>query len=79
MNLFFAIGRNKPFLFIMLFIVCVQLGMLYFGGALFRTTPPMTRDLGLVALLALTVLPVDFIRRCFYHLRRPRRETGARG
>lgn len=72
MNLFSAIGHNKPFLFIMLFIVCVQLGMLYCGGTLFRTTPPMTRDLWLVALLALTVLPVDFIRRCFYHLRRPR-------
>lgn len=70
MNLFSSIGRNKPFMFIMSFILCVQLAMLYFGGELFRTVPPSAGDLALVALLAMTVLPVDFIRRCFFRLHR---------
>ena len=70
MNLFSSIGRNKPFLVIMTFILSVQLAMLYFGGELFRTVPPTVQDLALVALLAVTVLPVDFIRRCFFRLHR---------
>ena len=74
MNLFFAIGRNKPFLFIMTFILGVQLAMLYFGGDLFRTVPPAPLDLARIALLAVTVIPVDFIRRCFFRLHRRREE-----
>lgn len=74
MNLFSAIGRNKPFLFIMTFILGVQLAMLYFGGELFRTVPPAPLDLARIALLAVTVIPVDFIRRCFFRLHRRREE-----
>lgn len=72
MNLFSAIGRNRPFIFIMFLISCVQLTMIYFGGEIFRTTPVEVRDLGLTVLLSLSVLPVDFLRRFFYRLHRRR-------
>ena len=70
MNLFSAIGRNRPFLVIMFFISCVQMVMIYFGGEVFRTTPVRAGDLALVILMSLTVIPADFIRRGFYRLRR---------
>ena len=33
------IGKNKPFIFIMLFICIIQIFMIYFGGELFRCVP----------------------------------------
>jgi calcium-translocating P-type ATPase len=68
MSLFSGIGRNKGFLLIMLFICCVQILMIYFGGTLFRTTPVAARDLAAVIAMSLTVIPFDFLRRLFYRL-----------
>ncbi len=65
-----GIGQNKPFVVILMFIACVQIVMIYFGGALFRTVPVSPHDLAVVALMAATVIPVDFIRRIFYKLRK---------
>ncbi len=70
LDLLAGIGGNKPFVVIMMFIACVQVGMIYFGGTLFRTTPVAVQDLLLVAFLAFTVIPVDYLRRVFYRLRR---------
>ncbi len=70
MNPFSGIGGNVPFVCIMLFIAAVQVAMIYFGGTLFRTTPVAMSDLVQVILLAMTVLPVDLLRRVFYRLRR---------
>lgn len=68
MSLFSGIGRNRPFLFIMLFISCVQITMIYFGGALFRTTPLSAKDLAIAVLMSLSVIPFDFVRRLLYRL-----------
>ncbi len=73
LDLLSGIGGNKPFVFILLFIACVQVCMIYFGGTLFRTVPVAPADLGIVILLSMTVIPVDFIRRIFYKLKKPKK------
>ncbi len=70
LDLFSGIEKNLPFVFIMIFIACVQIVMIYFGGALFRTIAVSPRDLFITAIMAFSVLPIDFIRRVFYRLRK---------
>ena len=57
------IGKNKPFIFIMLLITVIQLFIIYRGGALFRAHPLMPNEIGMVILLALTTIPFDTARR----------------
>lgn len=61
--LFSGIGRNKPFVFIMLLILIIQIFMIYFGGALFRCVPLEIYELSFVFLLASSVVPFDMFRR----------------
>lgn len=68
LRVFAGIGKNKPFIFILLLIAAIQVLMIYYGGALFRTEPLATRDLLRVVLLAATVLPFDILRRVFSKL-----------
>ncbi len=75
LDLLSGIGGNKPFVFILLFIACVQVVMIYFGGTLFRTVSISPRDLFVVVLLSATVIPFDFLRRVFYRLRRTRKDA----
>jgi magnesium-transporting ATPase (P-type) len=42
--LFSNIGKNKPFIIIMLLISVIQLIMIYFGGSVFRCTPLLPRE-----------------------------------
>ena len=65
-NLFSNISGNKPFIFIMTLVAAVQLLIIYFGGDVFRCTPLSARDLLLCALIALTVIPADFIRKLLF-------------
>ncbi len=64
-GIFSGLGRNKAFIFIMSLIFLVQMAMLYFGGTTFRCTPLTPSELGLAMLFAVSVLPVDLIRRFF--------------
>ncbi len=68
-NLFSNIGKNKPFIFIMLLISGIQIAMIYFGGELFRCTPLSPRELLFAIGVAFTVVPFDIIRRTFEKLR----------
>ena len=63
------IGKNKPFILIMLLICIIQACMIYFGGALFRCVPLAPYELSFVVLLALTVLPFEMFRRLIYKLK----------
>ena len=62
-NIFANILKNKVFLFIMLFIVVVQLILIYCGGALFRTAGLTMIELILIIFLSLSVIPVDWLRK----------------
>jgi calcium-translocating P-type ATPase len=62
------IGKNKPFVLIMIFISVIQILMIYFGGTVFRTVPITAGELLGVLALAFTVIPFEIIRRMFYKL-----------
>lgn len=62
------IDKNKPFALIMSFIAVIQIVMIYYGGALFRTVPLLWRELLKVILLAFSVVPFEMLRRIFYNL-----------
>ncbi len=64
------IGKNRPFVLIMLLISAIQIAMIYYGGTLFRTIPLSVRELSLVILIAASVVVFEMIRRMFYKLRR---------
>ena len=65
LNLLSNLTKNKVFILITLFIIFVQLYLIYFGGHLFRTTGLSFLELEIMIILAFTVVPVDFIRKIF--------------
>jgi len=67
--LFSNIGKNKPFIFIMLFISVIQVLIIYFGGTLFRSTPLLVGELSLAILLSFSVILFDGVRRIFDKLK----------
>ena len=69
MFIFFGILKNRAFLAIMTFITAIQILIVYFGGSLFRSTPLAPKELGCIALISLTVLVFDSIRRFFAKLK----------
>ena len=69
LNIFSNIGKNKPFIFIMLAISLIQILMIYFGGELFRTTPLSAKELFTVIALASTTLVFDILSRVVMRLK----------
>ncbi len=62
-NIFANITKNKPFIFIIILIIIVQICLLYFGGSTFRTFGLNIKEFIIMLLFAFTVLPVDIIRK----------------
>lgn len=62
-NLFDYLSANKPFIGIMSVVTVIQIGILYFGGSVFRTVKIDAKDLLLVIILAFTVIPIDLLRK----------------
>lgn len=69
LNIFSDILKNKVFIVIMTFIFLAQLFLIYNGGALFRTYGLTLKELVVVLLLAITVIPLDIIRKLIYKKR----------
>ncbi|MBQ3954504.1 MAG: cation-translocating P-type ATPase [Clostridia bacterium] len=67
-NLFAHLGSNRAFSFIMPAVAVIQLLIVYMGGEVFRCVPLAPADLGRAALFALTVVPLDTIRKCVLRL-----------
>ncbi len=65
LNLFANICKNKVFIITILFISTVQIFLIYKGGELFRTFGLTSKELLLVIILSLSVIPIDFIRKLF--------------
>ncbi len=63
MNLLANLKQNIVFIFTFSFIVIVQLYLIYHGGDLFRTYGLTLKELILVLLLSLSVIPVDLLRK----------------
>lgn len=71
-NIFANLSKNKVFIAIILFIVSVQIYLIYHGGDLFRTYGLKASEFFIVLLLAATVFPIDFLRKIFlrcHHLK----------
>ncbi len=63
LNILSNITKNKVFITIFLFIISVQIFLIYHGGELFRTFGMTPFELIFVILLAFTVVPVEFLRK----------------
>lgn len=63
------IGKNKLFIFIMLFISVIQIFMIYFGGEVFRCVPLGAKELLFVLSIAFSVIPFDLSRRIIMKLK----------
>jgi calcium-translocating P-type ATPase len=69
LNLGSYLSLNKPFLFIIGIIIAAQVAMIFFGGSLFRVEAISAKHFIFIVLLALTIIPVDLIRKIFLRLR----------
>lgn len=63
LNILANVLKNKMFIFIMIFIVIVQVLLIYFGGSVFRTTGLSLFEFEVMILFSLTVIPFDGIRK----------------
>ena len=70
LSLFAGLGKNKPFMIILAFVAAIQILMIYFGGAVFRSVPLSFRELLNVILISATVIPFDSVRRMIKKLSR---------
>lgn len=62
-NIFSGITKNKVFIFIMSSIFLAQIYLIYKGGSLFRTYGLTIKELVFVLLLALSIIPVDMVKK----------------
>jgi len=62
-NIFANLTKNKMFIVIMIFITMVQIFLIYKGGVVFRTTGLKIEEFLFMICLALTVIPVDWLRK----------------
>lgn len=65
LNLFAHLKQNKVFLFTILFIIVVQMYLIYHGGDLFRTYGLTFKELIIVIVLSVSVIPVDMLRKIY--------------
>ena len=63
LNILGNIFKNKVFLGVIGFIMVVQIGMIYYGGNLFRTAGLTLSEFVVMILISLTVIPVDMVRK----------------
>lgn len=74
LNLFSKIYKNKAFIFVIMFIIIVQVYLIYFGGSMFRTKGLTITEFIIMLLIALTVIPFDMLRKIY--LKRRNKNTG---
>lgn len=63
LNLLAYLHRNPAFIVILLLITAVQLGLIYYGGTLFRTAGLTAAELFRVIALSALVIPFDLLRK----------------
>lgn len=73
LNLLANISKNKVFLSVILFIVIVQIYLIYYGGDLFRTYGLNLKEFKSMIFLSVLVIPIDFLRKIYL---RKQGETG---
>lgn len=69
LNLLSHLSKNKVFLMIIIFILAVQIYLIYYGGDLFRAYGLNTFEFEIMILLSLTVVPIDWLRKIYLRKR----------
>ena len=67
LNLLDNIGKNRGFLRVMGMISLVQVAMTYLGGVILRCYGLTAKEWIFVLVLAVTIIPVDLIRKLIFH------------
>ncbi len=70
LNLLAHLIKNKGFIVIMSFITLVQIFLIYHGGSLFRVIGLDGHEFLIVIILAITVIPIDGIRKLYLRFRK---------
>ena len=65
LNLLAHITKNKVFLIIILFILIVQITLIYYGGDMFRTHGLTLFEFEIMTIIASLVIPIDWLRKLF--------------
>lgn len=65
LNIFANLSKNKVFVAIILFILIVQICLIYYGGEIFRTYGLNFIEFEIMIVLSILVIPVDFIRKIY--------------
>ena len=65
LNIFANLLSNKVFLGVIIFIVIVQVLLIYYGGDLFRTTSLSLKEVEIMLVCAFSVIPVEFFRKLY--------------
>lgn len=65
LNLLSHIFKNRIFIITIIFIVIVQILLIYYGGSLFRTFGLTIREFETMILLSMSVIPIDWIRKLY--------------
>ena len=65
LNIFANLLSNKVFLGVIIFIVIVQVILIYYGGDLFRTTSLSLKEIEIMLVCAFSVIPAEFLRKLY--------------
>jgi len=68
LNLLAHLLKNKIFIIVIMFIIMVQMLLIYYGGNVFRTVGLTIKELEVMLILAATVIPVDWLRKIYLRL-----------
>ena len=63
LNILAHLKENKVFILIIIFIIIVQISIIYSGITLFQTKPLYIKELIFILMLSLSIIPCDFIRK----------------
>ena len=74
-NLFVHMSQNPGFIKVMGMIVIVQIVLTFVGGKMFSCTPMGLTHWGLILLLAVSIIPVDLIRKTIVRVLHPKTQV----
>ena len=63
LNILSNIFKNKVFVGVISFVICMQIYLIYYGGELFRTSGLTLSEFMIMFMISLLVIPIDFIRK----------------
>ena len=63
LNLFAHIMKNKIFIMVILFVLVVQIYLIYYGGDMFRAYGLSLFEFEVMVLIAFIVVPIDWMRK----------------